>query len=360
MRSGHQVRAQAGGVVLHFDIAHGNGGHVQAQRVPVVAVIEGNPDLGIGGSVQQTLLARILANRIGGRAARDAVHDLGPSLAAVVRAPQVRIHVVQAQRISSGVGRPGVEVAGVHVEDARPGFHRRGRDVGPLLAAVHGDLDQAVARACPQDVDVERRRRQSGDGAHGAGRDGRPVFAGIRRNIPLFAARQIATDGRPAMSAVGRLPDSGSRVEQSVGILGGPVQRLGSHGARRRRIRGQFHCCASSTAGSDVAFLAGDAIIKRYLAAVDQIGIFRIWRGVAVFFNAHRMPVVERDLAVHAAAVDAGRAGILLPAAQAIRKRVVRGDVIHRRRGLRVPVAPGFAAIGGNHGALIADEQNNT
>ena len=45
----------------------------------------------------------------------------------------------------------------------------------------------------------------------------------------------------------------------------------------------------------------GDAIVERddrALAAEHAIGILRIGRGLAVFLDVHRMPVVERDLAV--------------------------------------------------------------
>ena len=97
--------------------------------------------------------------------AGDAVIDLGPGLAAVVGAPEVRVHVVEAQGVGGGVGRLGVEVAGIHVEDAGPRLDLRRGDVGPFGAAVGGDLDEAVAGAGPQDVDVERGGRERGDGA---------------------------------------------------------------------------------------------------------------------------------------------------------------------------------------------------
>ena len=53
------------------------------------------------------------------------------------------------------------------------------------------------------------------------------------------------------------------------------------------------------------------------------------------------------------------RARILLAAAHAIRERVVGGHVIHRRRGLRVPVAPRRTAIGRDDGALVGDDQDD-
>ena len=192
-----------------------------------------------------------------------------------------------------------------------------GRDVGPLLAAVHGDLDQAVAGAGPEHVHVERRGRERGDGALRGRRHGRRIFAGVGGHFPFFAAREVAADGRPAMSAVGGFPDAGGCVEQNGRILGGPVQGLSANGARGRRTGGHgLRSSAASSAGRpDVGFLSGEAIVDGDFAAVDKIGIFRIGRGVAVLFDAHRMPVVERDFAIHAAAIDASGAGILLAAA---------------------------------------------
>src|SRR4026207_23549 len=65
------------------------------------------------------------------------------------------------------------------------------------------------------------------------------------------------------------------------------------------------------------------------------------------------MPFAERDHPVVAAARDAGRSALLLPAAHAIRKRIVRVDVIHLRRRLVVPGAPRLAAVDADDGALV-------
>jgi len=92
---------------------------------------------------------------------------------------------------------------------------------------------------------------------------------------------------------------------------------------------------------------------------VGAIGIFRIGRGIAIFFNAYGMPVMERNFAVHAAAIDARGTGILLAAAQAIRESVVGRHVIHRRRRLRIPIAPRRAAICADDAALIAHDDQD-
>ncbi len=58
-------------------------------------------------------------------------------------------------------------------------------------------------------------------------------------------------------------------------------------------------------------------------------------------------------LATHA------RPGVLLAAADVVREVVVDRDVIHRRRRLRVPVAPRRAAIRRDNGALVRYEQHD-
>ena len=63
---------------------------------------------------------------------RDAGVDLRPRLAAVVRAPEVRVEVVDAHRVRRRVRGERVEVARLDVEDARPRLDRRRRDVRPL------------------------------------------------------------------------------------------------------------------------------------------------------------------------------------------------------------------------------------
>ncbi len=110
---------------------------------------------------------------------------------------------------------------------------------------------------------------------------------------------------------------------------------------------------AAAADWADVLHLAGSSIEARHLAAVDNIGIQRIGRDVAVFFDAHRMPVAKRDLAIVAAAGNARGAALLLPAVDPIRKAIVGDHVIELRGRLVVPGAPGCAAIDRDGGALI-------
>ena len=67
----------------------------------------------------------------------------------------------------------------------------------------------------------------------------------------------------------------------------------------------------------------------------------------------------KRELAVVAAAGDAGGAALLLAAADAIGEIVIGVDVVHLRGGLVVPGTPRFAAVDGDDGALIAHDEDD-
>src|SRR5262249_39751861 len=70
-------------------------------------------------------------------------------------------------------------------------------------------------------------------------------------------------------------------------------------------------------------------------------------------------PLAIADRSKVAAARDAHRAALLLAAADPVREVGGDADVIELRGGLVVPAAPGLAAIAGDVGALIADQDEN-
>src|SRR5262249_50730730 len=88
---------------------------------------------------------------------------------------------------------------------------------------------------------------------------------------------------------------------------------------------------AASAARRDVGLLRGHPIVDGHFSAIYEIGILRVRRGHAVLLNAHRMPIVKRDLAIHTATVDTCRTGVLLATAKPVGKCIVRRHVIHRR-----------------------------
>src|SRR5208283_2021908 len=139
---------------------------------------------------------------------------------------------------------------------------------------------------------------------------GRRVLSGVGRNVPGLPCK-IAADGGPAMRTVCGLPDSRSRVVKNVGVLGRPDDGLGAN--RARRWRGVRSSMTGSRRG-DVGALRRDSVIDRYLSSVNHVRILRVGRRFAVLFDVDRMPIVERDFAVHTAAGNTSRTGVLLAA----------------------------------------------
>ena len=110
------VRADDEVVVFDDEIADRGRRHVQPQRLPVVPIVERHVDLRLRAGEEQSLALRILAHHADRRAARDAVDDFLPRLAAVMRAVDVRVHVVEPQRVHCRVGRQRIEAARIDDE----------------------------------------------------------------------------------------------------------------------------------------------------------------------------------------------------------------------------------------------------
>src|SRR5437879_4782761 len=143
-------------------------------------------------------------------------------------------------------------------------------------------------------------------------------------------------------------------------MLGRSDERLRTHRACRRFVGCRRAAPATASAArTDSGLLRREAVVDRYLSAVNEVRILRVGSGHAVFLDADRMPIVESDLAIHAAAIDACGTGILLTAAQAVGERVVGGHVVHRGGRLVVPAAPGFAAVRREYTALIGHQEDD-
>jgi len=111
--------------------------------------------------------------------------------------------------------------------------------------------------------------------------------------------------------------------------------------------------------GGHVLDLACAPVEARDLAAVHDVGVQRIGGHVAVLLGTDGMPLADSDLAVGAAAQDAGRSALLLAAVYAVGKGVVGADMVELCRGLVVPRAPRLAAVDRDDGALIAREEDD-
>ena len=153
---------------VHHQIADRRRRHVQAQRLPIVAVVEGDEDGEFGAGEEQAFADRVFADGVDGSIGQ-AVDDLLPGGAAIVGAIDVGLEIVQAEAIDGGVDGVVVEVRGVELRHLAPGRHGGRRDVLPGLAAVAREVDQAIVGAGPDDVDVEARGRDGIDDAAAGG-----------------------------------------------------------------------------------------------------------------------------------------------------------------------------------------------
>ena len=104
---------------------------------------------------------------------------------------------------------------------------------------------------------------------------------------------------------------------------------------------------------TDILYVAGCPVEAGCLTAIDDFRVQRIRRDVPVFFNADRVPVAKADGTVVAAAGNADRSALLLPAINPVRKSIVCDDVIKLCGRLVVPGTPGAAAVDAEGGALV-------
>ena len=243
---------------------------------------------------------------------------------------------------------------GLDLRHLAPGRELRRRHVLPALAAVAGDLDQAVVGAGPERVRGLERRSEGVDRAALLGRRGILVgeLAQARRDARALA-RQVGADGAPGGAAVAGLEDH----------VGGEVEhvRVGRREDDRLRAVDPVGVAEHRDRRHVLRLVGGPPVLGHHVAAgaVDDVRVERVGCDVAVLDGAHRVPVAEGDRAVVAAAGDAHRAALLLAAADLVGELVARLDVVELRGRLVVPGAPGAAAVGADHRALVGGEQDD-
>src|ERR1019366_2770750 len=107
-------------VAMHHHVAHGAGRHVQLERLPVAAVIEGDRHVALGGGVEQAAARGIFAYAVEVGGLGETIYGERPRLSVIARAVQVRQVVIQTVAIHGGVGPGGVEKGGFASRDAAP------------------------------------------------------------------------------------------------------------------------------------------------------------------------------------------------------------------------------------------------
>ena len=147
----------------------------------------------------------------------DAVHDLGPRLAVVLRLPDVRREVVQQRAAHRHVRPAGIERRRVDLAHPTEVGHVRRRDVCPVRPAVSRHVHEPVVGPCPDDVDIhlcrchgEDRRIHLGT-VHVAG-DG-PSRVAQRAGV---GTREVPAQPVPRLAAVRRRHKTVRRRVQRV------------------------------------------------------------------------------------------------------------------------------------------------
>src|SRR5712692_2583187 len=116
-------------VLVYDEIANGHRGHVELQRLPLVAVVERDKHTGLGASVQQPTSHRILADAVDVTSLGDPRGDALPGFSGVARAVEMAAQVFEAMAIDCRVHRGGVMPRGFQMRDFAPWgeFGRRDR-----------------------------------------------------------------------------------------------------------------------------------------------------------------------------------------------------------------------------------------
>src|SRR6185312_12221644 len=184
------------------------------------AVIGGDVHATIGAGVEQPRLTRIGAHHADEILAGQAGGDVGPVRAVVGGAPGVRAEVGLAMVVHRDVGGAGLQRRDIDRADLAPHRQALGRDVLPALAAVAGELHQAVVGADPDLVVAARRGRDGEDHAVAA------VARLLRRGLALAVLRA-------GLLAV----QLGAYHAPVLALVGAAEQHLRAHVQRIRRLR---------------------------------------------------------------------------------------------------------------------------
>ena len=316
---------------LNLDIADGNRRHAGAELLPSRAAVEGHVHAELGRREHQAGALVVLHHAPHQMPFGDALGDAGPGAAAVARHQQIRREVPVFVVIQGHVHGVRVVQIGADVVDESGVGNARQRahlDAPPALAAVLGDLDQAVVGAGVQQPFSKRGFGQRGDrvvvghGEHIPGRVPAPGLTHKRHEHAVFVAGQIARDRRPLVAAVFRAPHALRGKVQPRGLVRRdqdrrvPVEALRRIAGRRLRL--------------DVRRLAGDEIDPGQVAAlplgVHDVRVARLRGRLVAIAAEHHFPV-GRANTVHV--IGARRTALGVVVLRAAVNRVERLGVIH-------------------------------
>src|SRR5271166_6588737 len=291
----------------------------------------------------------IFPNGAGERPAVNAVDDLGPGLAVVGSFVEVGSKIVQLVFGDSDIGRARVKRRSLDGVDLAPFRNIFGRDVLPMLAAILGQLHQAVIGANPDEALLQ--------GRFDHGEDRVVIFnAGVvfgdgpaRRTLLRFVvAGEIAANRFPTLSAVRCFEKHAAAGIERGWIVGRKNQRKGP-------LKAVFHRFGARTHGvvrpnGHVAQLTGGLVLPRDQAVigacVNDLGVFGIRRNPAALAAAYVIPVALGDRSIVRSCGRAHGAVVLLRAVGVIGEVVIQRHAVKLRGRLIAFRRPRLAAIG--------------
>src|SRR5690606_15754127 len=205
------------------------------------------------------------------------------------------------------------------------------RDVLPVLAAVAGDVDQAIVGAGPDRALLDRRLSDGEDGRVGLGAGvvlgDRPARGNHRLRV---GAGEVRADRLPAMAAVLATEDDVAAMVEHVGIVRREDGRRGPLEApahlRRGRAERHFRPDVDRPRQPGAGVVLGQQ--AAVAAGVNDVRVVWLDRDVARLASTDLVVLVAGDRAGVGAARDRHRGVVLLRAVDAIGFPIVDGDVV--------------------------------
>src|SRR2546428_856847 len=207
------------------------------------------------------------------------------------------------------------------------------------------NMDKTIVRAGPDEIHIFRRWRKRVNHASMLAF----IFvrlhehAEARRHTGIFTG-QVWADDLPVNAAIHGL-------EHHI--------RSQIQGVRVNRRENEWSCSVEAISpgaqddGRNILRLPCQTVEPGRLAAINNVGVERVWRNVPILFGSDGIPISKCDLAKIAAAGNSDASTFLLSTVDPVRKLVVGGHVIELRGWLVIPGAPSLAAVDANDDALI-------
>ena len=327
------------------------------QFVPGRAPIKAGPHPAFGAEIEQAGALYILPDRSRHFVGRQAGGNFHPRLAIIAGLPGDGLEIIQQEAMANHIGGTGAVGAVFHGGDLGE-FRELGRgDVGPVGAAIAGDVHQTIVRPGPDHALLQPRRgerKHGGIGFHPSliARDGTARWAQRSR----IMRGQIRADLFPALTFIAALPDMLRGDIERAGIMRieqdreGPLEALGNVAGRRAH--------GVVRPNGDGAALSGAMVVTGEQAAIAagkiDIGIARIGRDIAALAATHgdTIEAAQHILVAPAARRHADGRIVLLATAGIIRFVGGQAEPVNLRR-REILLCPTGAAIHGHIGAAI-------